>query len=65
MSATIIDFSAFKASRRLSHRTVGDVTSSTALDGALAPLFFFPLFLAWMPFCLMALPAANQGTPGT
>lgn len=62
MSATIIDFNAFKANRRIAVKIGRDTPSSTALEAALAPLFFFPLFLTWMPFCLMALPAGGQET---
>ncbi|MGY4502240.1 hypothetical protein ACVWYH_006197 [Bradyrhizobium sp. GM24.11] len=62
MSATIIDFKAFKANRRAAAKMAGEAPSSMALEGALAPLFFFPLFLAWMPFCLAALPAGDQET---
>ncbi|MCA1510504.1 hypothetical protein [Bradyrhizobium sp. NBAIM01] len=62
MSATIIDFKAFKANRHAAAKTRGEGTSPMALEGLLAPLFFFPLFLAWIPFCLMALPAADRET---
>ncbi|WP_271593261.1 hypothetical protein [Bradyrhizobium sp. CCBAU 65884] len=62
MSATIIDFQAFKANRHPVAKMRGEGTSPMALEGSLAPLFFLPLFLAWMPFCLMALPAADQET---
>ncbi|MHB0791241.1 hypothetical protein [Bradyrhizobium sp. 5.13L] len=61
MSATIIDFNAFKANRRAAVKIGRDAPSSTVLEGALAPLFFFPLFLTWMPFCPMT-PAGDQET---
>lgn len=54
MSATIIDFNAF---RPKADSVTRDRPSTTAGDGVLAGLFFYPVFLAWLPFCLMALPA--------
>jgi hypothetical protein len=57
MSATIIDFNAFRPNRRVADRVTRDRPSTTAAEGVLADLFFYPVFLAWLPFCLMALPA--------
>lgn len=57
MSATIIDFNAFRPNRRVADSVTRDRPSTTADDGVLAGLFFYPVFLAWLPFCLMALPA--------
>lgn len=47
MSATIIDFNAFRPNRPVADSVTRDRTSTTAAEGVLAGPFFYPVFLAW------------------
>lgn len=59
-SATIIDFNAYKMNKRIAARQSRGTVCSTAPYDAVASYYFFWLFLAWMPFGLLRLPAAKQ-----
>lgn len=47
-SATIIDFSAYKANKRASAQQPRRVPYSSTLDGELLSFYFFWPFLAWI-----------------
>jgi hypothetical protein len=61
-SATIIDFSAYKANKRARAELSRVDVCSTAPYGAVVSFFFVWPFLAWMPFGLLYLAAAEQET---
>lgn len=44
MSATIIDFNAFRPNRPVADSVTRDRPSTTAAEGVLAGLFFYPVF---------------------
>ncbi|MBT1517380.1 hypothetical protein KIP88_44545 [Bradyrhizobium sp. SRL28] len=59
-SATIIDFNAYRTNRRAAVELSRDDVRSSAPYSALGPFWLFWPFLAWMPFGLLNLLAAEQ-----